>query len=131
MFSVKIVTPSNPVRQFESEQINIMTPSGDMGILSHHMPLVSALNIGTMSSIHQGQRDHYAIAGGVIFFEGNVATIISDAVEHEGEIDLARAENAKLRAEGHLKSKDPNIDVKRAELALLRALNRISVTGYE
>jgi len=131
MFNVKIVTPSNPVRYFESDQINLVTPSGEMGILSHHMPLVSALSIGIMSSIRQGQRDHYAIAGGVIFFEGNVATIISDAVEHEREVDLARAEHAKQRAESNLKSKDPNIDVKRAELALLRAINRMSLGNHE
>jgi F-type H+-transporting ATPase subunit epsilon len=131
MFTVKIVTPSNPVRSFESEQINIVTPSGEMGLLSHHMPLVSALSIGMMSSIHQGTRSYYAIAAGVIFFEGNVATILSDAVEHQDEIDLARAQEARLRAEAHLKSKDPNIDVARAELALLRALNRINIGRNE
>ena len=131
MFTVKIVTPSNPVRSFESEQINIVTPSGEMGILSHHMPLVSALSIGLMSSIYQGERSYFAVAAGVIFFEGNVATILSDAVERQDEIDLKRAEEAKLRAESNLKSKDPNIDVARAELALLRALNRIEIGRNE
>lgn len=127
MFTVKIVTPEAPVRTFESEQINIVTPNGQMGILSNHMPLVTMLNISIMSSILNGSRERYAVAGGVLFFKNNEATILSDAVEHEGDIDIARAEYAKQRAEERLRSKDPEIDAKRAQLALLKALNRIDI----
>ena len=127
MFNVKIVTPEAPVRNFESEQINIVTPNGEMGILSNHMPLVTMLNISIMSSILNGNRENYAVAGGVLFFKNNEATILSDAVEHEGDIDLARAEHAKQRAEERLHSKDPEIDAKRAQIALLKALNRIDL----
>ena len=127
MFTVKIVTPEAPVRTFESEQINIVTPNGEMGILSNHMPLVTMLNISIMSSILNGNRERFTIAGGVLFFKNNEATILSDAVEHEGDIDLARAEHAKLRAEERLRSKDPEIDAKRAQIALLKALNRIDI----
>lgn len=127
MFNVKIVTPEAPVRSFETEQINIVTPNGEMGILSNHMPLVTMLNISIMTSILSGGREKYAIAGGVLFFKNNEATILSDAVEHEGDIDLARAEHAKQRAEERLRSKDPEIDAKRAQIALLKALNRIDI----
>lgn len=127
MFIVKIVTPEAPVRTFESSQINIVTPNGEMGILSNHMPLVTMLNISILSSIHNGKRERYTIAGGVLFFKNNEATILSDAVENEGDIDLARAEHAKQRAEERLRSKDPEIDAKRAQIALLKALNRIDI----
>ena len=127
MFNVKIVTPEAPVRSFETEQINIVTPNGEMGILSNHMPLVTMLNISIMTSILNGSREKYAIAGGVLFFKNNEATILSDAVEHEGDIDLARAEHAKQRAEERLRSKDPEIDAKRAQIALIKALNRIDI----
>jgi len=127
MFNVKIVTPEAPVRTFESDQINIVTPNGEMGILSNHMPLVTMLNISIMSSILNGNRERYSIAGGVLFFKNNEATILSDAVEHEGDIDIARAEHAKQRAEERLRSKDPEIDAKRAQIALLKALNRIDI----
>ena len=127
MFNVKIVTPEAPVRSFETEQINIVTPNGEMGILSNHMPLVTMLNISIMTSILNGSREKYAIAGGVLFFKNNEATILSDAVEHEGDIDLARAEHAKQRAEERLRSKDPEIDAKRAQIALLKALNLIDI----
>ena len=127
MFKVKIVTPEAAVRTFESDQINIVTPNGEMGILSNHMPLVTMLNISIMSSILNGNREKFAVAGGVLFFKNNEATILSDAVEHEGDIDLARAEHAKQRAEERLHTKDPEIDVKRAQISLLKALNRIDI----
>lgn len=65
----------------------------------------------------------------MLFFQNNEATLMADAFELEGEIDLDRAEKAKQRAEDRLKSKDENLDIKRAELALLRAINRIGVGG--
>ena len=129
MFTVKIVTPDAPIRTFETTQLNIVTPQGEMGILSNHMPLVTMLNISIMSSDHKGERERYAVAGGVLFFKNNEATIMSDAVEHEGEIDLARAEHAKLRAEEKLKTKNPDFDVKRVKIALLKALNRMGLGG--
>ena len=67
MFTVKIVTPDAPIRTFETTQLNIVTPQGEMGILSNHMPLVTMLNISIMSSDHKGERERYAVAGGVLF----------------------------------------------------------------
>lgn len=127
MFLVKVVTPEAKSKVFESELLNIVTPQGQMGILSHHMPLVTQINISILSSVKDHERTRYAISGGVLFFKNNEATIMADAFEAEGEIDLDRAERAKLRAEERLKSKDAEIDVKRAEIALKKALNRLSV----
>lgn len=129
MFRVRVVTPEAHEREFKCSQLNIDTPSGQMGLLSHHMPLVTKVNISMMTSIHEGQREKYAIAGGVLFFQDNEATIMADAFEHEGEIDISRAEKAKQRAEQRLKSSDANIDYRRAELALKRAINRINLKG--
>ena len=61
----------------------------------------------------------------------NLAEILTDSIENKKDIDLARAENAKRRAEERLKSNDPNIDFKRAELALKKALNRIEVKNLK
>lgn len=126
MFKVNVVTPESSGHSFMTTQLNISTPQGQMGLLSHHMPLVTQLNISILTSVHEGSRHRYAIAGGVLFFQNNEATLMADAFESEGEIDLERAQRAKQRAEERLKSKDPNLDVKRAELALLKAINRIN-----
>lgn len=99
-----------------------------MGILGNHMPLVTMVEISMMTTIEDGTRKEYAVAGGLFFFKDNEATILSDAIESEEEIDVQRALDAKRRAEERLSAKDPDIDIKRAEIALRKALNRINVS---
>ena len=100
-----------------------------MGILSNHMPIVTMISISRMSTIEANGRMNYALVGGVLFFNDNEATILTDAIENQTEIDLERAVAAKTRAEDYLKAKDLGIDIKRAEVALRKAINRINVKG--
>jgi F-type H+-transporting ATPase subunit epsilon len=129
MFKVKIITPLAKVRYLETSILNIVTPQGEMGILSNHMPIVTMISISRMSTVEPNGRMNYALAGGVLFFNDNEATILTDAIENQNEIDLERAIAAKTRAEEYLKAKDPEIDLKRAEIALRKAINRINVKG--
>ena len=74
--------------------------------------------------------DHIAISGGYIEFSNNVATIIADSAERARNIDVSRAQAAKERAEKRLKEAREKHDertLERAEVALRRAMNRISV----
>ena len=68
---------------------------------------------------------------GLFYFRDNVAEIMTDTIENSNDIDLDRALSAKERAEKRLASHDSNVDQKRAELALKRALNRIHVSGLK
>ena len=68
---------------------------------------------------------------GNIYFKNNEATILVDTFETKEQIDEKRALEAKERAEGRLsKKKDPDIDYKRAEVALKKAINRLNVKYY-
>lgn len=107
--------------------LNVETNDGQQGILPNHMPLVTMLKIGRMSTTEDGQRVEYAIAGGLLYFTPNQAQILTDAIESKEEIDAQRAESAKQRAMQHLHSGDPNEDLKRATVALEKALNRLNV----
>lgn len=126
---VRIATPEGLYKEFDTPIINIQTEDGDQGVLPNHMPLVTMLKIGVMTSDENGVRNTYAIAGGLFYFRDNVAEILTDAIENKNDIDTARAEKAKTRAENRLNSKDPNIDMRRAQVALAKALNRISVSS--
>lgn len=130
-FHVRIVTPFGVYKEFDTTILNIQTEDGNQGVLANHMPLVTMLRIGTMTSDENGQRQTYAISGGLFYFRENLAEILTDAIENKNDIDIQRAEEAKKRAEQRLHSKDPNIDMKRAELALKKALNRLEVTGLK
>ena len=131
MIHVRIITPKGIYKEFDTPILNIPTVDGERGLLPNHMPLVTMLQIGAMSSIEDGQRNYYATFNGLFYFRDNVAEIMTDTIENSKDIDLDRALSAKERAERRLASHDSNVDQKRAELALKRALNRIHVSGLK
>ena len=69
--------------------------------------------------------------GGILQFESNNATILTDNAELDCDIDVARAIQAKERALARLKAKDDNLDLVRAQLALSKAIARISASPAE
>ncbi|MBW9212477.1 MULTISPECIES: ATP synthase F1 subunit epsilon [Terrabacteria group] len=123
----RIITPEKLYREFDSDILTIETTEGQQGILPNHMPLVTNLVIGKLSSVLDGKREEYAVTGGLFYFRENKAEILTDAIESKEEIDLARAEQAKNRAENRIQHKSEDIDLRRAEIALKKALNRIRV----
>jgi len=123
----RIVTPKGVYREMDASILTIETEEGQQGILPNHMPLVTMLKIGKLAAEEKEGRRNYAIAGGLFYFRDNQADILTDAIEAKEEIDETRAEAARRRAEERLASRDPNVDLKRAEAALSKALNRLSV----
>ena len=123
----RIVTPNGVYKEMDTSILNVVTLSGERGILPNHVPVVTMLKISRMTTVENGQRIEYAIAGGMLYFRDNTAEILTDAIESKDEIDVDRAVAAKTRAEKRLSSGRPNLDQERAEVALKRAINRINV----
>ncbi|MBR4446386.1 MAG: ATP synthase F1 subunit epsilon [Solobacterium sp.] len=123
----RIVTPHGVYKEMDTSILNVVTLSGERGILPNHVPVVIMLKISRMTTVENGQRIEYAIAGGMLYFRDNTAEILTDAIESKDEIDVDRAVAAKTRAEKRLSSGRPNLDQERAEVALKRAINRINV----
>lgn len=134
LFKVNIVTPDGLVYSHRSSIINMEAIDGRRAIMYDHTPLLTPLAIGDVTvkrSREMSQRvDHIAVNGGYLEFSNNVATIIADSAERARNIDLTRAQAAKQRAEKRLKEAQEKHDersLQRAEVALRRAVNRISV----
>ncbi len=131
MFRLSIVTPEKVY--FEADVISLVVPGteGYLGVLSNHAPLITALQPGKIEYHDAEDKVRYlAVTGGFLEVSGNKATILADAVEETGEIDLERAIAARDRAWELLKasgSGDHSIDVPRARAALERAQNRIRI----
>ena len=126
-FKLKIVTPNGIYQEVEIDQLNLRTKAGQVGILAHHMPLASGIEISMMSYIIDKQRYEFAIGGGFIYVNDDETKIIANSIESKEEIDLNRAKQAKLRAEQRLKNNSEAIDMMRVEIALKKAMTRISV----
>ncbi|MGT2932463.1 F0F1 ATP synthase subunit epsilon [Streptococcus catagoni] len=131
--TVQVVTPDGIKYDHHAKFISVETPDGDMGILPKHVNLIAPLVIHEMKIRRTDDDNHVdwiAINGGIIEVKDNVVTIVADSAERSTDIDISRAERAKQRAERQLEEAETthNIDeVRRAKVALRRALNRISV----
>ena len=129
MIHCRIVTPHGVYKELDTSILNIETQDGQRGILPEHMPIVTMLRIGKMTTVESDKRMEYAVTGGLFYFRDNSAEIMVDAIENKDEIDVERAIAAKIRAEQRLQSNDKNVDQVRAEIALKKALNRLNVKG--
>ncbi|PLR85110.1 F0F1 ATP synthase subunit epsilon [Bacillus canaveralius] len=125
---VSVVTPDGPVYESDVEMVSTKAQSGELGILPGHIPMVAPLQIGAVRLKNSGKTDFVAVSGGFLEVRPDQVTILAQSAESSSEIDIDRAVRAKQRAEERLHSqKREDVDFRRAELALQRAINRISV----
>ena len=124
---VNVVTPDGPVFNGEAEMVSTKATSGELGILPNHIPMVAPLQIGAVRIKNGGKTEYVAVSGGFLEVRPDKITILAQAAELAETIDIARAISAKTRAEHRLEDKQAYVDHSRAELALKRAINRISV----
>ena len=118
-------------RMVYSEDVNaVIAPGieGQLGILPHHAPLMTTLQAGELRARKGGEEVSLAISGGFLEVRPDRVVVLADAAERAEEIDMARAEEAKRRAEQRLSEKiTPGLDEAQAEVALRRAMARLSV----
>ncbi len=128
-FQLEIVTPEKQVVKDEAEEAQIPGLNGYLGILPGHAPLITELAVGVISYRAQNDTHTLAVAWGFAEVLPDKVTILAETAERSDEIDVARAEKAKERAEQRLKSNDPQVDYTRAEDALQRAETRLKVAA--
>jgi F-type H+-transporting ATPase subunit epsilon len=124
-----VVTPERELLRESVVEVTIPGLDGAFGILPGHAPMITELGIGEMSyrTRTSSQPVLLAILRGFAEVLPDRVTILAETAERAEEIDLARAESAKARAEQRLAANDANIDWDRATVALQRALIRIQV----
>lgn len=125
-FTLRVVSPEGNVLKEEVEFVVLPGEAGEIGILPNHAPLIAGLDAGVIRYTMQGLTKSMAISGGFSEVVENKATVLADTAEPGEMIDLARATAAKERAEKRLQVRTSDIDVRRAELALRRAIARIN-----
>jgi len=126
---LEIVTAEGVVFSDDVDVVVAPGVEGQLGILPHHAPLMTMLQPGELLVKRGGEEFFLAISGGFLEVRPDRIIVLADAAERAEEIDIARAEAAKRRAEELLKSHPPEVDAARAEAALLRSLARLKVVG--
>ena len=128
---VSVVTPGGPVLEDEVEMVSTKAKSGELGILAGHIPMVAPLDIGAVRLKNGNHTEWVAVSGGFVEVNGKEVTILAQSAERAENIDIARAKQAKARAEKRLADRQAEIDAQRAELALKRALNRLDIAEHK
>lgn len=123
-----IVTAERVV--FTADDVEVIVApgiEGELGVLPHHAPLITALQPGILTVRRRGEEVDMAVSGGFLEVRPDRVIVLADTAERAEEIDLARAEEARRRAEERLRTREVTVDVARAEAALRRSLVRLRV----
>lgn len=125
---VEIVTPTRILLQAQVDELNLPGELGYLGILPGHTAFLTTLGQGELM-YRQGERRQYlSIFWGYMEVNNDKVTILAEVAEPSEEIDRARVEAARDRAEERLRRfTDDTIDRERARAALERAMVRLGV----
>ena len=123
---LRIVTPSKELYNDEATMVIMRGVNGDLGVLKGHQPLTTILDYGILKIKNGEQEKEATLFGGFVDVQPDAVNILTDSAEWIEDIDIQWAKEAKERAEKRLNSKDSNVNMLRAELALKRATIRLN-----
>ena len=124
-----IVTPERAVLSEAVDELILPGTEGYLGVRPGHAPLLTTLKVGEILIRKGNEQNHLAVSWGFVEVLPDRVSILAETAERAEEIDLDRAVRAKERAENRLKSPDPDVDFRRAQVALEKALIRIQVAS--
>jgi len=126
---IQIITPDETFYLGDVTMVELTTTEGDVGIYKNHIPLTAVVAPGVLK-LHEaeGIREASLMSGFMTVLPEEV-TILAEVAEWPDEIDYNRANEAKIRAERRISDHSAELDVTRAELALKRAMVRLSLTN--
>jgi F-type H+-transporting ATPase subunit epsilon len=129
--TVELATPARLVVAETADEVVVPGIEGYFGVLPGHAAFLTTLGIGEVM-YRVGRDEHYlAVSGGFAEVRNDKVIILADSAERSEEIDRARAEQAKERAERRLSGRgsDDATDYARATAALARAVTRLQTAG--
>jgi len=127
----EIVSQDRMVFEGDADMVTLPGTDGEMGILPHHSPLLTTLRFGFIKVRTKDKEEIFTVAGGVAEVQPDLVTILADAAENVEEIDTARAEEARKRAEEYLAQGTPmdTDSYLRMEAALRRSNLRLDAVN--
>ena len=129
LINLKVITPVSVLFEGEAKSFIVKTRGevGEFAVLADHIPMTASVGLGTLViALPAGTEKRTTVFGGYCVVQNNNAVIIAEAGEKPEEIDFARAEEAKKRAEERLRGAE-GIDRNRAEQALYRSIARLEL----
>ncbi len=131
-FIVKITAPDRLFYSGNADMIELTTTEGQIGVYKGHIPLTAVIAPGTVRIYEtEGQVKSAALISGFVEILQDKVEILAEDILWPDEIDVKRAEEAKIRAERRIAEKATDTNLARAELALKKAVVRIETVKGE
>ncbi|HSO93481.1 MAG TPA: F0F1 ATP synthase subunit epsilon [Candidatus Dormibacteraeota bacterium] len=113
--------------RFDGEADFVVAPGseGELGILPRHIPLLTPLAAGAVKVRNGNDEQFFFVSGGFLEVRPDTVTVLADAAERAEDIDEARAEDARRRAQSSIEQKASDVDLAAATAALARAEARL------
>ena len=128
--SLEIATPTRQIVAETVDEVVAPGTEGYFGVLPGHAPFLTTLGVGEVTYRIGREEHHLAVSGGFAEVRNDKVIMLLDVAERPDEIDRARAERARERAERRLAGRvQEDVDYTRALAALMRALTRLAVAG--
>jgi F-type H+-transporting ATPase subunit epsilon len=124
---LEIVTPSEKIFSEDVEMVTLTGIDGEMGILPQHMPLMTQLASGEIHARKDGQSIFLAVGEGFIQVTSEAVSILTDMAIKADDIDEAKAEEARQKAEARLSQKIGEEETATVQAALMHALTQLNV----
>ena len=126
---LEIVTPDHSLVTDKVDEVVAPAAEGYLGVLPGHTPLLATLSTGELWYRKGSQRFYLAVISGFLEVLPDKVTVLAQTAERAEDIDVARAERAKQRAEERLANPAAGVDLERAQASLLRATIRLQAAA--
>jgi len=127
--TLEIVTPDRALVTEQVDEVELPGADGYFGVLPGHTPLLASLKVGELWYRIGQEKFYLAVAFGFVEVLPDHVTVLAQIAERAHDIDVARAEAAKKRAEERIARSQADIDFERARVALMKALIRLQVAS--
>jgi F-type H+-transporting ATPase subunit epsilon len=124
---LEIITPTKIVLSEEVDELTIPTATGEISILPNHADLLTKVASGEMIIRRNNKTDYFAIMGGFLEISKNKVSVLSDYASHADDIEVAKVEEAKERAQKAMKERKTEEDFRVAQSELGKSLLQLKV----
>ena len=127
VMKLNVITPEKQFYEGNVTMVELTTTEGEIGVYPNHIPLTAVVAPGVLKIHEEGEEKKASLISGFNTILPDAVTVMAEVAEWPDEIDFKRAEEARVRAERRLASKESGLDELRAEMALKRALVRLGL----
>jgi F-type H+-transporting ATPase subunit epsilon len=128
--TLEIITPAGVAYSADVDMVTLPAVDGEIGVMARHVPVLTRIVPGELIVRTGGEQAFVAVGGGLVAITGTNVAVVTDMAVAAKDVDEARAEDARLRAEARLKEKIAAEEIATVTASLARSLAQLKVKRH-